>query len=125
MRTVLIIDDDAQTRLVCRLMLEAEGYEVTEAPDGVEGIVRFGECPTDAVLCDVYMPEMDGFETIERLTREFVGVRVVAMSACFHSESAHSTLCKRLGAVSAIAKPFTRSELLRAVRSAIEDTAWA
>lgn len=125
MRKVLIIDDDAPTRLLLRLILESEGYEVFEAHDGVSGVECFAEQPADAVLCDVYMPEMDGIETIERLTREYVGVRIVAMSASFPAESTLKSLVRKLGAVGALAKPFTRVELLAAVQTAIDDTAWA
>ena len=125
MKRVLVIDDDAPTRLLCRVLLEEEGYQVTEAADGAEGVLRFTERPADAVLCDVYMPEMDGLETIEHLTSEFLGVRIVAMSAGFPEQHALTALCKRLGAVTSLAKPFTRGELLRAVRAAVDDTAVA
>jgi two-component system nitrogen regulation response regulator NtrX len=121
MSTVLVIDDDEQVRFLCRIMLEAEGYEVTEAADGIVGMELFAEHPTDAVLCDVYMPEMDGIETITRLTSEYIGVRIVAMSANFQAEPSLSSLVRKLGAIRALDKPFSRLDLVTAVRQAIED----
>jgi CheY-like chemotaxis protein len=121
MGTVLVIDDDAHVRLLCRRVLESAGYEVIEASNGAAGVELFFERPADAVLCDIYMPEMDGIETIRHLTSEFIGVRIVAMSSSFATGYGLSTLARKLGAVDAIAKPFTRGRLLDAVRCAVED----
>jgi len=61
---ILIIDDDEQIRRICRTVLELEGYEVEDAPDGVVGLEKFDERPSDIVLCDIFMPRQDGLETI-------------------------------------------------------------
>ncbi len=121
MRTVLVIDDDELVRTICRRALEAEGYTVTEAADGFSALASFAAQPADAVLCDIYMPEMDGIETINQLTSEYIGVKIVAMSSSFPSEWSLATLVRKLGAVEALAKPFTIDDLVAAVRGAVDD----
>jgi CheY-like chemotaxis protein len=61
MTKVLIIDDEAPIRLLCRVNLEAEGMEVVEAPDGPTGLVVVESERPDAILLDVMMPGLDGW----------------------------------------------------------------
>ena len=64
---VLVIDDEAPIRLLCRVNLEAEGIEVLEAADGRSGLNLAREQHPDVVLLDVMMPGLDGFEVTRRL----------------------------------------------------------
>ena len=67
MTKVLIVDDEAPIRLLCRVNLEAEGMEVLEAADGETGLeLAFSERP-DVVLLDVMMPRLDGWQVAEAL----------------------------------------------------------
>lgn len=80
MARVLVIDDDPGIRDVCREILEQAGYSVDVAPDGAVGLKMFASAPYQVVLCDIFMPNMDGIETISELVRTYVAVTVVAMS---------------------------------------------
>ncbi len=64
---VLVVDDDASTRLLLRRILETEGYAVIEAENGRAALERMGERTPGAILLDLMMPEMDGFEFLSAL----------------------------------------------------------
>jgi signal transduction histidine kinase/CheY-like chemotaxis protein len=82
-RPMLVVDDDAELRQLLRRVLEREGYEVLEAPNGAVALARARERTPGLVLLDLVMPEMDGFEFLERFRREeaWQGVPVVVVSA--------------------------------------------
>jgi len=67
---VLVIDDEAPIRLLCRVNLEAAGMDVREASDGVVGLAAAQEDPPDAILLDVMMPGMDGWQVLEWLLED-------------------------------------------------------
>jgi hypothetical protein len=64
---VLVVDDDAGVRLLLRRILEAEGYAVIEAENGLAALARLGERTPGAILLDLMMPQMDGFEFLSAL----------------------------------------------------------
>jgi two-component system nitrogen regulation response regulator NtrX len=80
---VLVVDDDAGIRSFLTVALEDAGYEVRAAADGVEALGVLGAWRPGAVLLDLWMPRMDGWEFCERLAArpDLDGVAVVAMSA--------------------------------------------
>ncbi len=65
----LVVDDDRDSRRLVRQILEADGWSVTEAPDGREGLDRVTEARPDLVVLDLMMPEVDGFRFAEELNR--------------------------------------------------------
>ena len=71
MARILIIDDEPQIRSMLRLMLERVGYEIAEAPDGIEGIRKYRENPADLIITDLIMPNKDGIGMIIDLKKEF------------------------------------------------------
>jgi two-component system, OmpR family, alkaline phosphatase synthesis response regulator PhoP len=64
-RRVLVVDDEPDVLLLCRVNLEFEGYEVVEASDGEEAMERLREQRFDVLLLDVMMPKMDGWQVLE------------------------------------------------------------
>lgn len=79
---VLVVDDEADVRLLLRLQLTAAGHEVTgEAADGEAALASCRADVPDAVILDLLMPGVNGFETIPRLRTEFPGVAIVAYTA--------------------------------------------
>ena len=70
MTRVLVIDDEAPIRLLCRVNLEAEGMAVLEASDGPSGLVKAREELPDVVLLDVMMPGLDGWGVAEALLED-------------------------------------------------------
>ncbi len=67
MTKVLVIDDEAPIRLLCRVNLEAEGMDVIEAPDGPSGVDKARDERPDVILLDVMMPGLDGWRVAEQL----------------------------------------------------------
>jgi len=67
MTNVLVIDDEAPIRLLCRVNLEAEGMKVAEAADGPSGLEKARANPPDVILLDVMMPGLDGWRVAEQL----------------------------------------------------------
>lgn len=64
---VLVVDDEPDVLLLCRVNLEFEGYQVTEAADGEEALERVREDRPDVILLDVMMPKMDGWQVLSAL----------------------------------------------------------
>ncbi len=81
--TILYIEDNFDNRMLVRRVLEAEGYRVVEAEDGLKGIEFLGSEIPDLVLMDINLPEMDGYEVTARLKQMpcMVEVPVIAMTA--------------------------------------------
>ncbi|MGV9193077.1 response regulator [Microbacterium sp. MC2] len=79
---VIVVDDESLVRAALRVFFEsAEGFEVVgEAQDGADAISLVRAVRPDVVLMDVQMPTMDGIEATERLTREFPGIKIIALT---------------------------------------------
>jgi DNA-binding response OmpR family regulator len=108
---VLVIDDEAPIRLLCRVNLEAEGMEVVEAPDGPTGIETAEEEQPDVVLLDVMMPGLDGWSVAERLLEsEDTGhIPIVFLTA--RADLRDRARGIDLGGLDYITKPFNPVEL--------------
>jgi two-component system response regulator (stage 0 sporulation protein F) len=117
--TILIIDDEEIIRVLLRSALEAAGYEVTEASNGREGLERYRQRPTDLVITDILMPEMNGLDMLLELTREFLHAKVIAISGA-GGERNVLNVAKLLGARQTFQKPFSIPHLLGAVRYELE-----
>jgi two-component system response regulator (stage 0 sporulation protein F) len=113
--TILIIDDEEPIRALLRFALEAAGYEVTEAANGRQGLERYRQRPTDLVIVDMLMPEMNGLDMLLDLTREFLHAKVIAISGAGGEQNVLD-VAKFLGARQTFEKPFSIPQLLRAVR---------
>jgi DNA-binding response OmpR family regulator len=121
MERILIIDDEQQIRSMLRLMLEREGYEVVEAPDGSEGIKAYRQKPADLVITDLIMPNKDGIGMIIELQKEFSDVKIIAMSGGgLNKPEGYLKGAKKLGAACTLTKPIDREKMLRAVKNIIK-----
>jgi len=115
-KRILVIDDEESVRQIVKEMLVLEGYEVITAPNGKAGLQSFRKQPTDLIITDIFMPEMEGLETIRELHREFPQVKIIAMSGGGESGMlSFLSYAERFGAVSTLRKPFSREELLKCV----------
>lgn len=112
---VLIIEDNADLRDYLRLALKSEGYEVLSARNGKEALGLLDGHSLDAVVTDLFMPEMDGIETIAALRRKLPGVKVVAMSG--RPGVDYLAVARELGVTQTLRKPFEIDELLKALTS--------
>jgi len=120
MARILIIDDDDDVRGLCKDVLESMGHQVDEASNGLEGIRAFHENPAIVVLCDIFMPVTDGFETIIQLKNDYPGVKIIVISGRLCDGMNYADIAKRLGAVRTIEKPFDLDELIAVVQETIE-----
>ena len=110
---VLVIDDDGDVRESIQWLLEAEGYVVSLAANGREGLSLQRREPAHIVLTDIFMPEQDGIETLWQLREEFPGVPIIVMSG---READYSVVMRELGVKNTLRKPFDPHELIAIVR---------
>ena len=118
MRQVLVIDDEAAMRHMLRLVLERDGYAVSEAANGHAGLEQMQATAFDYILCDIRMPELDGPGFLQEKERRQLGGTVIMMSAYGTIDTAVE--CMKQGAYDYISKPFRPDEILLALRKAEE-----
>ena len=116
---VLLIDDEANIRRMVGALLQGEGFETLEAPNGAAGLAAIAETPPDVILLDLMMPgELDGLATLERLKQRAPNLPVVMMSG--KASLADAVRATKLGAFQFLEKPLTPEGVLVAVRGALE-----
>ncbi len=120
MTRVLVIDDEAPIRLLCRVNLEAEGMSVLEAGDGPSGLAKASEEQPDVILLDVMMPGLDGWGVAEALleNEQTVGIPIIFLTA--RAEFRDRARGLDIGGVDYITKPFNPVELAPLVRALLE-----
>ena len=117
MAKILVIDDERSIRSTLREILEYEGYEMDEAPDGPTALELAAAEKYDVILCDIKLPQMDGIEVLDKLL-VMNDTPVVMISGHGNIETAVDALKK--GAYDYISKPLDLNRLLVSIRNAIE-----
>jgi CheY-like chemotaxis protein len=113
---ILIIEDDAIMREALAEWLQAAGYRVRKAADGQAGLAAVNLAAPALVVTDIYMPGTSGAVVIAELKQGYPGIPVIAISGLFNSGHGMDVdTAIALGAARALAKPFKRDDLLRAV----------
>jgi CheY-like chemotaxis protein len=125
MARILVIDDDAAVRAAMQMVLERDGLEVSAVGDGPTGVKLVAAEDFDLVLVDLFMPGMDGLETIRQVHRHKPALPIIIMSGLsFASTGAQPpdflAMAGRLGAVGNLKKPFRPRELLAVVAEGLE-----
>lgn len=115
---VLIIDDEKNIRMMLTKCLTAEGYGVTAANDGEQGIAEFQKGGYQIVLLDMKMPGLNGMEVLKRLKELDAGIPIIMMTAFGTIESAVEAM--QLGAVDFLQKPFTPDTIRHEVQSVLD-----
>ncbi len=117
MQNILVIDDKAELRSIIAATLTYAGYDVRQAANGREGIVMVLAEKPDLILCDVRMPEMDGYRTLAAI-REFRGTAAIPFilmsGSMVRNEFRNAMAC---GADDYLLKPFTSRKLIVAIKS--------
>ena len=115
-KRILVVDDEPRMRRFVHMNLDLEGYEVMEAENGLRALERVRDDLPDLVVLDVMMPDLDGFETLERI-RETSAVPVIMLTAKGDEDDRIRGL--DLGADDYIAKPFSPRELSSRIRAVL------
>jgi DNA-binding response OmpR family regulator len=113
---VLVIDDEAPIRLLCRVNLEAEGMEVLEAADGPSGLEKARSETPDVILLDVMMPGLDGWRVAEELLDDGRTQAIPIIFLTARAELRDRARGLDLGGVDYVTKPFNPVELAPLVR---------
>jgi DNA-binding response OmpR family regulator len=119
MTKVLVIDDEAPIRLLCRVNLEAEKMEVLEAADGPTGLERARSESPDVILLDVMMPGLDGWRVAEELLEDEKTKSIPIVFLTARAELRDRARGLDLGGVDYVTKPFNPVELAPLVRDLI------
>lgn len=113
---ILIIDDEPQIRKLLEINLESNGYKVSQAQTGKEGMVMAANHPPELILLDIGLPDINGHEILKEL-RVWYNKAIIILSV----ESSETDIVKALdnGATDYLTKPFRTNELLARIRSCI------
>ena len=120
MTTVLVIDDEAPIRLLCRVNLEAEGMSVLEAGDGPTGLDTARSGQPEVILLDVMMPGLDGWGVAEALLEDARTAEIPIIFLTARAEFRDRARGLDIGGVDYITKPFNPVELAPLVRSLLD-----
>jgi DNA-binding response OmpR family regulator len=120
MTDVLVIDDEAPIRLLCRVNLEAEGMRVLEAGDGTTGLELARERRPDVVLLDVMMPGLDGWLVAEQLLHDERTREIPIVFFTARAEVRDRARGLDIGGVDYVTKPFNPLELAPLVRGLLD-----
>ena len=118
---LLVVDDDRLNRLMLTRSLTQAGHTVEAVEGGADGLARLREKSFDAVLLDVQMPEMDGYEVLRRITADGTlrDVPVIVVSGL--DETASVVTCIDMGAADYVQKPFDPALLCARVSNSLEN----
>jgi CheY-like chemotaxis protein len=125
MARILIVDDDNAVRTTITLLLERAGHSVVAASDGRSGLAQFETGEFDLLFLDIFMPAMDGIETMRLVHQQRPRVPIIVISGNpIVSDSGKMpdflTMATKLGAVSSLQKPFKPAALIEAVNKCLE-----
>ncbi len=120
MKSILVIEDEAPLRESLVDILQFENFTVFEAENGLEGIRVARDRKPDLIICDVAMPELDGFAAVEELRQdpETAAIPVIFLTANTDEDSIRRGV--ELGAAAYLPKPFTFCELLSAIHALLD-----
>jgi DNA-binding response OmpR family regulator len=117
MSKILVIDDDDSNRESLEMYFSEEGYDVVTASTGTQGVKRYRDNPADAVILDIRLPDMEGFDVLDDLRAENKDVKVIMITA-FHDEKTINRAFEK-GSFAYIKKPINLDDLDSMVRKAL------
>ncbi len=120
---VLVVDDEAPLRLLCRANLEAEGFEVVEAADGRAGLEAARAERPDLILLDVMMPGVDGWTVAEELLTDDATDAIPIVFLTARADVRDQARGIDLGGVDYVTKPFNPLELATVVENVVDAVA--
>lgn len=118
MNSILIIDDEKEICESVKMILDYEGYQTDYSLLPSEGLNKIDSSPYSAMLLDIQMPEMNGFEVLKRVKEKHLNLPVIIITA--HGSIENAIKATKLGAFDFIEKPIDRDKLLLSVRNAVD-----
>ncbi|MBI4041812.1 MAG: response regulator [Deltaproteobacteria bacterium] len=120
-KTILLIDDEADLREAIKMKLEAEGYQIEQAANGVEALEHIKRNNPDLIVLDVMMPELNGYQVCKRLKEDekLKHIPIILLTGRAHSSDQFWGL--GMGANDYITKPFEFHELLSLIAQHLND----
>ena len=115
MAKILVVDDDAAMRRATSRALEAAGHIVAVHPNGRGAVQDIEKEPPDLLITDIFMPEMEGLETIRAARARQPTLPIIAMSCFTFEERDDLGIAEKFGAVASLRKPFRPAELIELV----------
>ncbi|MBF8221767.1 response regulator transcription factor [Halomonas sp. 328] len=116
MPKVLVVDDEPNIVLSLEFLMQQAGFEVTTAEDGEAALARVTEDPPDLVLLDISLPDLSGFEVLERLRQMPQGASLPIIMLTAHGREVEREKGLALGADDYITKPFSTQALVEKVK---------
>ena len=116
---ILVIDDELTVCRSCQKLLNEDGYDVSIALSGYEGLERARKGDFDLAIVDLKMPDIDGMKVVEVIKRERPGMAVIIMTG--YGTIASAVTAMKLGAADYVSKPFTPDEMSTVVRKALQE----
>ena len=113
MARILIMDDDPSVRTALKNLLQQDGYEVSVAPNALEGAKIYSTSPPDLIITDLLMPERDGIEALLELRSKYPTIKTIVISG---DAPEFLPIVEDLGANRTIPKPFKNQDVLTAVQ---------
>jgi DNA-binding NarL/FixJ family response regulator len=120
MKKILIIEDEAETRENLVLMLEMEGFKALPAPNGRIGVALAKRELPDVILCDVSMPQLDGYGVLETLRADSATVSIPFIFLTAKGDKQDLRTGMNLGADDYLTKPASADEVLSAIRARLD-----
>jgi diguanylate cyclase (GGDEF)-like protein len=117
---ILVIEDDPSVQSLVVKLLKAEGFDVVSGSDGRVGIQLVLACIPDLILCDIMMPELNGYEVLEHLRQNPETARIPFIFLSAKADRSDQRQGMDLGADDYLIKPFKRTELLSAISARLE-----
>ena len=115
---ILIVDDETNIRKVLRALIEKEGWEATEAQDGIEALAILQKKQFHTLITDLRMPKLDGLQLLKAVLEKYPDLPVIILTAHETVESAVSAL--KMGAFDYLSKPFEKNEMIEVIKKAFK-----
>ena len=112
MTKILVVDDQPEVLAVICDALELGGYEVVACERGSAALGHIGMEPIDLLITDIFMPDIDGLETIRRAWERRPEIPIIAISGARFEQIDYLEIADRFGAAATLRKPFRIAELL-------------
>ena len=115
-QTILVVDDEQLNRLVLCNILRKQGFETVQAGNGIDALNAIETQRFDLILLDIYMPRLDGFQTLAQIRQKFGPDELPVIMLTAHNESTKIVQAFQLGANDYIAKPYDHAVTIARIK---------